>query len=43
MKSKQLSGIATVFFIAGIALQGRSTAAAGTTDSEAVRVDLDDG
>jgi len=40
MKSKQLSGIATVFFIAGIVLHGQSGMAAEPTDGEAVSIDL---
>jgi cytochrome c553 len=40
MKSKQLSGIATVFFIAGITLQGQSSTAAEPSNGVAAGVDL---
>jgi len=43
MKSKQLIGIAAALFIVGIALQSQPGSAAGTTDSVAVRVDLEYG
>jgi cytochrome c553 len=43
MKSKQLSGIATVFFIAGIALQGQSGTAAEPANGKAAGVDLEYG
>jgi cytochrome c553 len=43
MKSEQLIGIATVLFIVGIALHSQSGSAAGSTDSEAVVVDLEYG
>lgn len=43
MKSKQLSAIATVFFIAGIVLPGQLSAAAEATDNKAGIVDLEYG